>query len=216
MACLEIWHRFNEVKPFLVDVLASDRIETWVTMPAERLNIGRTGPYGGDPQIFIVAHHVGRNHLRITAFGEGFVVTDLMTINGTWVNDAKLGAAHALRDGDIIHVAEENRDRATTLVFHANVGAYTCDPTEQALVDAVRARTDGSRAIYADWLEDRGDRARATFLRIRDSLDRLEAGSDFEEHVRACYAANERFDPAWRLAILTDTTGTPGASDRGT
>lgn len=58
------------------------------------------------------------------------------------------------------------------------------DPTEQSFLVAIRARPDDSaRAVYADWLEERGDSQRATFVRHEGRLTdrRLLLGADDAE-----------------------------------
>jgi uncharacterized protein (TIGR02996 family) len=76
------------------------------------------------------------------------------------------------------------------------------DPVERQFLSALASGDDACGVIYADWLEDRGDLARAEFLRAQAILARAGAG------VRARTAAAQQLellapdiDLAWRLAI---------------
>ncbi len=67
----------------------------------EELVIGRTaseeGRLGDDPEI-------SRQHARVTRSGEGYVIEDLGSMNGTFVNGDRLQAPHQLGNGDYIEV----------------------------------------------------------------------------------------------------------------
>ena len=64
--------------------------------------------------IQIVDEAVSRRHLRITATGKGsYAIEDLDSANGTFVNDAKLGSARSLGDGDVVRLGN------TELMFSA-------------------------------------------------------------------------------------------------
>ncbi len=55
--------------------------------------------------IQIVDEAVSRRHLRITAGGdETYVVDDLDSVNGTFVNDTQIRTAHPLEDGDVVRL----------------------------------------------------------------------------------------------------------------
>lgn len=59
------------------------------------VSVGRQG----DCTIVLADPNVSRHHAEIRPSGEGFVVVDLGSTNGTRVNDAKV-SEHQLRDGD--------------------------------------------------------------------------------------------------------------------
>src|SRR3954451_7876666 len=67
----------------------------------EELMIGRTaseeGRLGDDPEI-------SRQHARVSRSGEGYVIEDLGSMNGTFVNGNRLQAPHQLAQGDQIEV----------------------------------------------------------------------------------------------------------------
>src|SRR3954454_264852 len=75
----------------------------------EELVIGRTaseeGRLGDDPEI-------SRQHARVMRAAEGYVVEDLGSMNGTFVNGDRLQSPHQLTEGDQIEVG------ATRLMAH--------------------------------------------------------------------------------------------------
>ena len=85
-------------------------------MPSIEINLGvegvRTFPLKSHETIvgrnqfcdlLIDAHGVSRRHSRIFSRGEDFYVEDLNSINGTYVNRARVHQPMLLRDGDTIH-----------------------------------------------------------------------------------------------------------------
>ena len=64
--------------------------------------------------IQIVDEAVSRRHLRITAGGDqSYVIEDLDSANGTFVNDRQIGTAQPLQDGDVVRLG------STELMFSA-------------------------------------------------------------------------------------------------
>ncbi len=57
-----------------------------------------------DCGIVVEAPGVSRRHARVLASGEGLIVEDLGSKNGTWVNGVRLDAPRALADGDELRV----------------------------------------------------------------------------------------------------------------
>ena len=73
------------------------------------------GRYAGNDMV--VQHkEVSRRHASITREGGGFVLRDLGSRNGTFVNRRRLSGPQALRDGDLIMLGE-----GVHLVFRASV-----------------------------------------------------------------------------------------------
>jgi predicted component of type VI protein secretion system len=75
---------------------------TGTEIPVEdELVIGRTGPeegrLGDDPEL-------SRQHARVIRSGEAYLVEDLGSMNGTFVNGNRLAAPHELSDGDQIEL----------------------------------------------------------------------------------------------------------------
>ena len=59
---------------------------------------------GEDVAVRIESGNVSRHHARITVRGDQAVLEDLGSKNGTFVLGSRITGAHALRDGDEIHV----------------------------------------------------------------------------------------------------------------
>jgi TM2 domain-containing membrane protein YozV len=70
-------------------------------------------------------HQVSRQHAKIEQRGDEFVLTDLDSTNGTFVNGARLRAPHTLQTGDTVRIGH------TRLAVQAGLGA---SPTH--LIDA--------------------------------------------------------------------------------
>jgi hypothetical protein len=73
------------------------------------------GRYAGNDMV-VQHNEVSRRHASITREGGGFVLRDLGSRNGTFVNRRRLSGPQALRDGDLIMLGE-----GVHLVFRASV-----------------------------------------------------------------------------------------------
>jgi len=65
------------------------------------LLIGRDDPCG----LSIVDRQVSRQHASISLEGDGYILRDLGSKNGTYINGRELKGSHALQDGDEIQIA---------------------------------------------------------------------------------------------------------------
>lgn len=114
---------------------------------------------------------VSRRHARILVQGERFLLVDLRSTNGTYVNGRRITAPLAIGEHDLVTIGAlqikvEEEEGPTTEWFPAP----PFDPVEERLIAAIAGRDHASRVVYADWLEERGELARAEFLRIQDRL----------------------------------------------
>src|SRR4051794_35345358 len=57
---------------------------------------------GGDNDIVLMDREISRHHAEIRAEGEGYVIADLGSTNGTFVNEQRVTRPTRLRDGDQI------------------------------------------------------------------------------------------------------------------
>jgi len=85
---------------------------TWeTTLTDEATTIGRQSTC----QIFLHDKSVSRQHARITREGDGFVLTDLGSRNGTFMDDQRI-ERHTLRPGDSFQIG------SATFVYNAPLG----------------------------------------------------------------------------------------------
>lgn len=75
---------------------------TYTLSPGGVYLIGRDGA-----DIEVNDQKVSRKHAEIGLYGpEVYVLRDLASTNGTWVNDRRIGEKTELRDGDLIRVGD--------------------------------------------------------------------------------------------------------------
>jgi diguanylate cyclase (GGDEF)-like protein len=86
-------------RPCLV-VIAGAELGTRVELLGGEVTIGRADQTG----LCINSDLVSRHHATVLSEGEGHIVRDEGSTNGTFVNDQRLSAPHALSDGDQIRI----------------------------------------------------------------------------------------------------------------
>lgn len=72
-------------------------------LPGSSITLGRRA----DNDIVIDDPMVSRHHARITWKGNAFLLEDLGSANGTWVNDVRITRPAPLRSGDLIGLSQE-------------------------------------------------------------------------------------------------------------
>jgi len=82
----------------------------------------------------------------------------------------------------------------------------TTDDAETTLLSAIARHDEASRLVYADWLEGRGETARAEFLRLQQVLVGPPPADDagralFKRRSDRLRALAETIDPAWRAQV---------------
>jgi uncharacterized protein (TIGR02996 family) len=76
------------------------------------------------------------------------------------------------------------------------------DATERGLLAAIAAGDEGSRLVYADWLEERSEHARAGFLRIEQVVARLAPDDPrLDACTRQLRELMQHIDPGWRARV---------------
>src|SRR5512139_2641953 len=141
-------------------------------------------------------------HARIVTKDGKYILVDLKSGSGTWLNDRRIAAPVIVKESDRV-VVGDIRLEIVTLAYEELAGARfrPRDATEAKLVDAIAHGDEASREVYADWLEGHGDHARAELLRIQRGLDgiaddaRLAAGA---ARMRQLVAA---IDLPWRARL---------------
>jgi uncharacterized protein (TIGR02996 family) len=146
---------------------------------------------------------VSRRHARIVVKSEKFILVDLKSTNGTLVNGRRLTSPLVITEQDLISIGDlriaiEEEEGPTTEWFPAP----PLDPVEERLIAAISGRDHASRVVYADWLEERGEVARAEFLRIQDRLIGMAAEDPaFREGRERLEELARGIDVEWRFAV---------------
>lgn len=124
------------------------------TFPGDAVVIGRAP----DADLVLDKDGVAPRHVGITRRGGELIAEDLRT------GVMKL-PTRALRPGAQVRVA----GMALAISLAELAPEHVADETEQRFLDDIRQRPDdpGTRAVYADWLEERGQALRAEFLRLQ-------------------------------------------------
>lgn len=89
---------------------AGQRPGTVVMPSGDRIELTGTALIGRLPDctIMIADTNISRHHAKIHRSGSGFVLTDLGSTNGTYVNGERLVGDHRLADGDIVSIGAVN------------------------------------------------------------------------------------------------------------
>jgi uncharacterized protein (TIGR02996 family) len=109
--------------------------------------------------LYLPRHYINRMHCRIHRVGKEYVLEDLRSRNGTFVNGVWIVSA-VLHDGDRIQLADFK------LVYY--IGSEMIDERddfEQHIAD--HPDEDTPILAYADWLEEHGREKEAGLLRKR-------------------------------------------------
>ncbi len=117
-----------------------------------RLSIGRSP----ENEIQLDTHVVSRRHAVLEQQGEGFALRDLGTVNGTYLNGARVEGVHALREGDTIQIG------AFALVFGSDAAASVAMKRPPKKSSAIWAAVPTGGRVSA---EDRDSRERAAAVK---------------------------------------------------
>jgi uncharacterized protein (TIGR02996 family) len=148
---------------------------------------------------------VSRRHCRITQGNDGWRLEDLGSTHGTCINGLRVRSVTPVVAGERIEIGPfvlvldpldamggDHVDRAAAL--------------ELALLESIANGEHGSRLVYADWLEERGDVVRAEFLRLLQAIIDAPIAtpadkSALEAPTRRMRELVPAIDLAWRLRV---------------
>jgi uncharacterized protein (TIGR02996 family) len=133
----------------------------------------------------------------------------------TYLGTRRVPAGIDVRERDTVSIGAY-RLTASRVAF-ASVAAqeaYTAtDPVEQALLQAAATGDAQSREVYADWLEERGELVRASFLRVQDQLVGVRPDDDrFRVLTAQLGALAAQIDAGWRIRIASPSVERCGAA----
>ena len=97
---------------------------------------------------------VSRNHARLIADGDGYILEDLGSTNGTFVNGKKLSGKQALKPGDVI-----NLGKSVALVYQSlgddlEATVLSSSPELTVMTTAPTSRAEEHREMFERWFEE--------------------------------------------------------------
>jgi len=182
---------------FSVVVRSPDRVATAHAFEGVEISIGSA--HGNH----VVLGNASARHARIIVKEGRFIIVDLKSESGTYVNGKRLEHPLIVREQDQIAIGEHVLQLREAPLEPLPV----LDDTEAAFLESIEARpqNDEERLVYCDWLEEHGFIDRAEFLRIQISL---RAYDDHTVTEPAMLAASERLqtlsrsiDVRWRAIV---------------
>src|SRR5690349_19717376 len=114
--------------------------------------------------------NVSRRHARMVLKDGKYILVDLKSTHGTFVNGRRMTAPLLVSPSDDIRIDSYQLTYEDIAVAPVDDNFPASDPTEAQLLDAIARHDEASRLVYADWLEQHGDTARAEFLRVQEQL----------------------------------------------
>jgi uncharacterized protein (TIGR02996 family) len=160
------------------------------TFTRDAIVIGRAP----DADLVLAKEGVAPRHVGVSRRGGELVVEDLRTL-------AERQPTRALRPGDRIRVGGMTLELSLCELAPEDVA----DATERRFLDAIRQRPDDpeTRAVYADWLEERGHARRAEFLRLQLAVGAARSATDPAFAAAAARLAElaPEVGDAWRVRV---------------
>lgn len=124
--------------PVLTLKFKNEFIKDYRLEKGQSVTIGRRG----DNKLVIENLAVSGNHAKIDSVGDGFVLTDLQSKNGSFVND-ELVASHWLKHGDVITIGKH------TILFNYTGGEERPDEKTGDMNQTMALRSDKYKEMIA-------------------------------------------------------------------
>jgi uncharacterized protein (TIGR02996 family) len=109
---------------------------------------------------------VADRHARIVVRGDHVILVDLVSANGTTINDVRVDRPTLIDETDVVGIGP----------YHLEVlRGDPPDEVERGFLEAIQARPldDEMRAVYADWLEEQGRADQAELVRAQLAIKRI-------------------------------------------
>jgi uncharacterized protein (TIGR02996 family) len=151
--------------------------------------------------------NISRRHARLVIKDGKYVLVDLKSTNGTYVNGRKLTSPIVVKTTDQIRmgsysVALEDGEDVATTKERPLAPFIPRDRIEADLLAAIARQEQGAREIYADWLEEHGHAAQAEFVRVQQELaDMLPVESRFEATSQRLRELSTTLEFRWRIKL---------------
>lgn len=129
------------------------------------ITIGRV--QGND--IVLPKGNISKRHARIVVKDGKYILVDLKSTNGTYLNGRQITSPIVFRADDTIIIGDFTFSIGPIDSFEEE-DTVEVEATELRLLAAIAQRDDASRMVYADWLEEHGETLRAEFLRAQQIL----------------------------------------------
>ena len=145
---------------FALRVTLSGQPPQTLVFASAEISIGR------DPRSDLVlpASIVTLRHARIVIRDHRYIIVDLRSDNGTHVNGRRVVQPLVVRPGEDIVIGGDTISIVDVEAEWTDVDDFAADADEAGLLRAIADGDQGSRIVYADWLEQRDD-ARAELVR---------------------------------------------------
>ena len=208
---------------FTLVVTGPDRSPARHAFSEAEITIGR----GAGNHLVLPGRNISRRHARLIVRDGRYILVDLESTNGTFINGQRLTSPRVVHTTDRIQMGEftlalRSADKNVDLDATLERPLAPFPPRDKIEADLLRALGAGdleSREIYADWLEDHGHASEAEFLRVQQALVAMAPGADgFEACSARLRALASTLDFRWRARVARPLiercpTGIPRAPD---
>lgn len=115
---------------------------------------------------------ISARHARLVVKDGHYILVDVKSGSGTYVNGRKMSSPQVVRETDVIMLGDV-RVEIVTLAYEdiRDQAIVAREPLEHELLEAIGHGDEASREVYADWLEGNGDPERAELIRLQQALD---------------------------------------------
>jgi hypothetical protein len=189
------------VRAYGLDVIAGDRLETWVRMPDTAVTFGRRA-FEQRPFVEVSDDTAARRHceLRPSVDG-GWLLLDVNSSGGTFLEGGpRLEGPYRVPDGGAFFVGAPSAGARVRLHAADPELAHT-EATEHPLLVAIAEREPGADDVYLDWLEQRGPERAALWRLVRAFAEVVPVTRPDSPNLARRIELARRLDTAWRARI---------------
>lgn len=158
--------------------------------------------------IMLAHDSVSPRHARLLRRDDRYIIVDLKSGSGTWVNGRVVQAPTLITEDDNIRIGSYEV---------AVLDREPPPPTEKRFLDAIDAAPmdDDTRAVYADWLEEHGRHDEAEFLRAQIEVKGMAPQHPrFEALSKRITTLGPTMSSSWRRAVARPLIERCDASER--